>query len=286
MHGRRVGSLPVPVREPVRRRRNVTGLGAARAFRKDGHAGTVRGPMSAGGHSGDGEGHGGEGEALARGLIERLRLRDPREGGIDPRVHAAWRSWLSALSKDAEAAIAAAMAFGSLAPEARDAWLDALDADAQDLDVPRIALYAPLLAVEADASRRLRMMEAMATGEPPTMRATEALRGETADGDLVCVVMHPLYLDFVEMLVCRYRPDEGIVSAQHDPMRHVQDAPRVAGNGFEGVELEQAPLRQVIEELAHAVVADRREGRDAPAVLARFSHLFGPDLPPKAASTP
>ena len=225
-------------------------------------------------------------ETIARGRIEQLKLRESREGSVDPRVHAAWRSWLSALAKDAEAAIAAAMAYGSLAEDARDAWLDAVEADAKDLDVPRIALYAPLLAVEADPSRRVRMMEAMSSGDPPTTRATEALRGETETGDCVCVVMHPLYLDFVEMLVCHYRPDEGIVSAQHDPMRHAQDAPRVAESGFEGVLLQPVPLRQVVEELAHAVVADRREGRDAPAVLAHFSHLFGPDLPRKADATP
>src|SRR6185312_13593079 len=34
-------------------------------------------------------------------------------------VHSAWRTWLSALATDAEAAMAAALAYESLAPEAR-----------------------------------------------------------------------------------------------------------------------------------------------------------------------
>src|SRR5579872_3215573 len=66
---------------------------------------------------------------------------------LDPRVHSAWRTWLSALAADAEAAMAAALAYESLPTEARDAWLDALEGDAPTLDVPAVALYAPLLAV-------------------------------------------------------------------------------------------------------------------------------------------
>src|SRR5690242_15941341 len=85
-------------------------------------------------------------------VVERVR-----EGLVDPRVMAAWRSWLAALASDAEAAIAAAMAYSSLGEEARDAWLDALESDAHVVGVPKIALYAPLLAVETDAPRRERM---------------------------------------------------------------------------------------------------------------------------------
>ena len=211
-------------------------------------------------------------------VVERVR-----EGALDPRVLAAWRSWLGALATDAEAAIAAAMAYSSLGDEARDAWLDALEADASAVAVPTVALYAPLLAVEVDGPRRDRMTQAIGAREPgDAVRTVEALRGTTSSGDCVCVILSPLYLSFVEMLVCRYRPDEGIVSAHHDPLRHADDAPQASEREVEaGVELHPVPLRLVIEELAHAVVADRREGRDAPPELARFSHLFAPDLGPE-----
>src|SRR4051812_18946466 len=151
-----------------------------------------------------------------------------RDGVVDPRVVAAWRSWLGALATDAEAAIAAAMAYSSLGDDARDAWLDALEADAAAVDVPKIALYAPLLAVEADSPRRDRMTVAMGDGATPGPRTVEALRGTTSSGDCVCVILSPLYLHFVEMLVCRYRPDEGIVAAHHDPLRHENDAPQAS----------------------------------------------------------
>src|SRR5580700_4010514 len=78
-------------------------------------------------------------------------------------VRAAWRTWLSALAADAEAAVAAALAYESLPHEARDAWLDALEADAPALDVPAVALYAPLLAVEAAGPRRERIEACIAS---------------------------------------------------------------------------------------------------------------------------
>src|SRR5580693_1795840 len=135
------------------------------------------------------------------------------KGEGSPSQHAravgAWRSWLAALASDAEAALAAAMTYAALPPEARDAWLDALERDRGLVDVPHVALYAPLLAVEVDEQRRARIADAMgalSTGG----RAGRALRGKTATGDLVCAVATPLYLDFVELLVCRYDPESGV----------------------------------------------------------------------------
>ena len=51
-----------------------------------------------------------------------------------------------------------------------------------------------------------------------------------------------------------------------------------------GVTMIEAPLPQVVEELAHAVVADRRAGRAAPPALMRYIDLFAPDLPPSGES--
>lgn len=197
-----------------------------------------------------------------------------RVTSVDPRAHAAWRTWLAALAKDADAVTAAVLAYDSLDPAARDAWLDALDADAPNVDVPRIALYAPLLSVEQDDVRRRRIVENVQGGSrkstPP-----KALAG-SKDGDRVCLIVSPLYLDFVELLLCRYHPDEGIREARHKWLAHANE---VAGCAKDlSVTLADTPLSQIVEELAHAVVADRRAGRTSPAVLARYIDLFAPDL--------
>ena len=204
----------------------------------------------------------------------------PPDTELDPRVRSAWRTWLSALATDAEAAMAAALAYESLPDEGRDAWLDALDSDAPTLDVPKIALYAPLLAVEAAGGRRARIEEALALGEDSagSSREIRALCGVAPDGKHVCVIISPLYLDFVQVLICRYTPAGGFVAVKHDPLRHAGDVPRGDSSEVDGVAVEATPLRVVVEELAHAILADRRAKRDAPPALTSFAHLFGPHL--------
>jgi hypothetical protein len=199
---------------------------------------------------------------------------------IDPRVRSAWRSWLSALATDAEAAMAAALAYESLPDEGRDAWLDALESDAPTLNVPKIALYAPLLAVEGAIERRARIEAALVDDEASRAAQpdTRALSGVAPDGKHLSMIIAPLYLDFVEVLICSYTPTGGFVTVKHDPMRHAADVPRGDRTEIDGIAIEATPLRVVVEELAHAVLADRRAKRDAPAALTSFAHLFGPHL--------
>lgn len=202
-----------------------------------------------------------------------------REQGDDDRVRAAWRSWLSALATDAEAAMAAALAYESLPDEGRDAWLDALEADGPELGIPRVALYAPLLAVESGEGRRSRMEQAIAGDVERQSRGAcepRALHGVARDGTHACVIVAPLYLDFVQVLQCRYTPAGGFVAVRHEPMRHMGEI--VLVREVDGVAVEPAPLRIVVEELAHAILADKREQRTTPAALASFAHLFGPSL--------
>jgi hypothetical protein len=92
------------------------------------------------------------------------------------------------------------------------------------------------------------------------------------------MIVSPLYLDFVELLLCRYHPDEGIREARHKWLAHQSEI--AAASKDLGVTLEETPLPQVVEELAHAVVADRRAGRPPPPALERYIDLFVPDLPP------
>jgi len=197
-----------------------------------------------------------------------------RVSSLDPRTHAAWRTWLAALAKDAAAATAAALAYESVSSEARDAWLDALDADAPAVDVPRVALYAPLLGVEQDELRRERIARNV-TGAARRSTPPRALAGFKGT-ERVCLVVSPLYLDFVELLLCRFDQDEGIREARHEWLVHANEVSAVVSEL--GVTLVDTPLPHLVEEIAHAVVADRRAGRSAPPALMRYIDLFAPDL--------
>jgi hypothetical protein len=231
----------------------------------------------------DGESEPGEGVQGAKAKEEDrvsgegFASEEAKSGEIDARAHAAWRSWLSALASDPTAAMAAALAYESLPAQAREAWLEALDSDAPGVRVPRVALYAPLLAVESDEGRRARIKKALTAHAEATSRgpAAHALRGRTPQGHDVCIVVNPLYLDFVELLVCCYGAG-GIVSARHEPLSHLREQPSILE--AEGAQLELTPIADVVEDLAHAVLADRRAGREPPEALGRFIHLFAPAL--------
>ncbi|HMJ53443.1 MAG TPA: hypothetical protein VK540_15260 [Polyangiaceae bacterium] len=194
----------------------------------------------------------------------------------DQRVRAAWHAWLCALASDPEAAFAAALAYEALDGTGRDLWLDALDQDAPHIEVPKLAMYAPLLSVETEPLRRERIRSAVGdSGLTRRRPAGRALRGVAADGDRVVAVVLPLYLDFVHVLACRMRPHDGFVWVRRDPIVHDRDAPKMRSE-LEGVMLERTPLKPVVEELAHAVLAHRRSGRELPEALRVFVDLFQP----------
>ncbi len=193
----------------------------------------------------------------------------------DARVLDAWHHWLEALGEDAEAALATSLAYKQLDDRGRDRWLDALADDSAKLCVPRIAVYAPLLAVETDAQRRARIRSQMG---PADVSASprgplRALRGTDVRGGFVAAITLPLYLDFVEVLACGYHPTTGIDWVRHDPIVASGCIPR-AGDVIEGARLEKASMPALIDELAHAVVAHTRGGRTLPDALRKFAHLF------------
>jgi hypothetical protein len=194
----------------------------------------------------------------------------------DERVRAAWHAWLCALATDPEAALAAALAYEALDERGRTLWLDALDQDWPHLSVPKLAIYAPLLSVEMDPERRVRIQTAVGESGVISRRpAGRALRGVADDGDRIVAVVLPLYLEFVHVLACRIRPQDGFVWVRRDPIVHDRDAPRIRSE-LEGIVLEQTPLKPVVEELAHAVLAHRRSGRELPESLRAFVDLFQP----------
>ncbi len=169
--------------------------------------------------------------------------------------------------------MAAALTYESLDDAARDAFLDAVDEDAPALAVPKIAIYAPFLSVENDPSRALRLENAMGAEEnraegPHISR--RALSGRVGD-DRLTVLLLPLYLGFVEVLACRWSYENGCVSAEHEPLRALREFQ--LERTWNGVALEETPFDDAIEELAHAVVTSRRQGRPLD-VLVPFADLF------------
>ena len=203
----------------------------------------------------------------------------PLDGRADTRVVDAWCEWLGALATDAEAALAAAIAYRELDGGARDHWLSALEQDAARLKVPRIAVYAPLLAVESDPERRTRITDAigpMDASATPRF-ASQGLSGKLADGSRLAVLITPLYLDFVQVLACSYRVERGFGWVRHDPIVDRRHALR-HGERIEGALVERTPLKSLIDELAHAVLAHKRSGRELPEALRVFADLFGPNV--------
>lgn len=203
------------------------------------------------------------------------RMRAPTPG--DERMVGAWCEWLGALATDAEAALATAIAYQELTPSGRDYWLAVLAQDEKRVAVPKIAVYAPLLAVESDPARRARISAAMGPVDlDVTPRfAARGLSGIACDGLRVTVLITPLYLDFAQVLACGYRPEAGFSWVRHDPILLERSAPR-QGEWLHGVELETRPIKHLIDELAHVVLAHRRSGRELPDALRSFADLFGP----------
>ena len=102
-----------------------------------------------------------------------------------------------------------------------------------------------------------------------------ALSGVCSDGLRVAAIVSPLYLDFVQVLACCYRVAEGFLWVRHDPIVQRAIAPR-PGSELHGAVLEGTPSRQLIDELALAVLAHDRSGRALPDALRTFADLFEP----------
>lgn len=208
-------------------------------------------------------------------LHERLRHVSASE--VDPRVLDVWCTWLGQLATNAEAALAAAIAYRDLDAAARATWLEALEHDAPRLDVPPVAIYAPLLAVESDPERRGRILQAIGPSPAAASQSRlEARFGLGAGGLRVGVVVSPLYLDFVQVLACGYRRANGFEWVRHDPIVDRRQTPR-PGDSLADVVLESVPVEQIVDDLALAVLAHVRSGRVLPEALRIFVDLFAVD---------
>jgi len=193
----------------------------------------------------------------------------------EPRVVGAWCAWLDSMATDAEAAMAAALAYQQLDDAARDNWLDVVQADLGRVVAPRIAVFAPLLAVESEPGRRQRILAAIGPMDAQSLPRCEprALWGLGVDGSRIGVLIVPLYLDFVQVLACRYHLSRGFDWVRHDPIVALAKSPTV-GDGLDAIALERVSFQSVVDELAQSIVAHVRGGRPVPTGLSCFAYLF------------
>ncbi len=193
----------------------------------------------------------------------------------EPRVVGAWCAWLDSMATDAEAAMAAALAYQQLDDAARDNWLDVVQADLRRVVAPRIAVFAPLLAVEVEPGRRQRILAAIGPMDAASLPRSEprGLLGFGEDGVRIGVLVVPLYLDFVQVLACRYHLSRGFDWVRHDPIVDLTKCP-VVGDGFDAIVLERVSFQSVVDEFAQSIVAHVRGGRPVPTGLSCFAYLF------------
>src|SRR5688572_23218544 len=144
----------------------------------------------------------------------------------DERATLLWRHWLASMARDAEAALAAAIAYRDMDADSREKLLDSLQIDAAEVDVPAVALYAPLLAVERDPERRDRLVQAIGNDIDLAMPRVSghALRGKNGEARVYLLVI-PLYLDFVQVLACCVEAGR-FAWVRHDPIVDHESAPK------------------------------------------------------------
>lgn len=195
----------------------------------------------------------------------------------DERATRLWRHWLSSMASDAETALGAAIAYREMDAESREHFLSSLAVDAPEVGVPKVALYAPLLAVERDPERRERLLEGLGDDIELALPRVPCwgLSARLGREGRAHVLVIPLYLDFVQILACHVQGGE-FSWVRHDPIAHASSAPRGGAELF-GTTFEPMPVKAILDELAVAVLSHRRKGKELPEALGVLADLLGPD---------
>jgi hypothetical protein len=190
-----------------------------------------------------------------------------------------WRAWLSTLGHDSDAATAAASLYAELPTDGRDAWLEALAEDAPVLGIDPAVVYGPLLAVETDEARRQRIVRQ--AGETLAKRDERpwALVGRGPAGGCVAAIVRPLYPGFARLLVARFHRAHGVEWIREQSIATQAELP-THGTEVEGCVLAPAALDDVIDELAHSVVAHVRARRPVSDSLRAVAGLIVPRRAP------
>lgn len=179
------------------------------------------------------------------------------------------------MSRDPEAALAFAIAYRDMSETARDHWLGSLEEDASSLDMPKIALFGPLLGVEENAERRARILDQIDDPDEISVPSAvhQALAGNAPDGTRVIVLVLPLYLDFVQLLSCGIRGGR-FSHVRHDPIALSSSAPSER-EVVDGARVERLPLKSALDEVAAAILAHRRDGDELSPALHSLVALLG-----------
>jgi hypothetical protein len=206
---------------------------------------------------------------------DRAQEAEQLELPLDVRSTAVFRQWLQSMASDAEAALAAAMSYREMSPSGRDQWIRFLQSDIQGLDIPRIAIFAPLLSVEQDPDRR-NLLEWLALGDEEqtgSVAVRAAFVASKSGGERVYVLVCPLYLHFVQVLACGVK-DGSFIWVRHDPIVSQIGAP-VAGDLMQGAKLELTSFNQALDELARVVLSHQRAGNVLPEAIYMLGDLLG-----------
>ncbi len=205
------------------------------------------------------------------------------------RSRSPFKTWLASLGRDGSAALAAGEVYGSLSPEERDAWLDAVAGDlgpdaGEHASVA--AAYAPLLAHEHDPARRARILEEITKaglgGEVGRMKALMGA-GRFSFERMPCsiiVLLRGLAFDLSEALVCAITEEadgERIRAATYMGLASSTEAERVAQEMGAPCTLSPTDPRDATDKIAHGIWSDSRAGREPHADLASAAHFFAPE---------
>jgi hypothetical protein len=196
---------------------------------------------------------------------------------------APFRAWLASLGSDAASALAAAETYAVLDGAARDAWLDALDEDAEGLgkdpdlrEAARAAAYAPLLAAEEDPARRARILSRLsASALAPQQHRMRAWMTAQDTDRVVGVLARPLVFAFVEVLACAFSPAE-IHDVRYLGLCGDREIFHGVGEMCAFDALFACDPDDVIDAIAHAIVSHRRSHGELPAELEACAHFFSP----------
>ncbi len=206
-----------------------------------------------------------------------------------PEISSPFKTWLASLGRDGSAALAAGEVYGSLSPDERDAWLDAVASDLGPAGVAHrgvAAAYAPLLAHEEDPVRRERILGEISRaglgGEVGVMKAFMGA-GRFSFERLPCsiiVLLRGLAFDLSEALVCAVTEEadgERIRAATYLGLASAVEAERVALEMGAPCTLSPVDPREATDKIAHGIWSDARRGREPFADLTAAAHFFAPE---------